>query len=363
VPAHQIKRLIDIVGYFSYFIANLYPDNPEALSLMTARYENPFPIRIRLLAFTLIALILILTFIGCTVTRTVGETVEKTTKTVTNTTRTITRRIRLSDEDLLRKVGIINFENNSIRTTTDFQNVFHKGLPDYMNENCTGILVDDPKTGSLLTLVKEPPKLKSGHLDNYSLAIIGRQLGLNAIVTGSLEDIRIIDELQGILWTKDTHHFVNVIIRVEVNDIRTATKLLDHTFTREIEIEDLDYQVIKKSDRIRLPELSNTLSKLLADVADEICHTVKDQPWTGFITKAVGDQFTISSGSEIGLEVGDVLEVYDSSRIIEGVGGQRFITPGLQIGEIEIVNITTSTSEARLVSGKNITKGSTVRRK
>lgn len=330
---------------------------------MATPSENRFLTRIRLVSSTLILYILFLTFIGCTVTRTVGETVEKTTKTLKNTTRTITRTFKLSDEDLKRKVGIINFGNNSLRETTDFQNIFHKGLPDYMNENCEGILVDDPGAGGLLALVKEPPKLKSGLRDNYSLALIGRQIGLNAIVTGSLEDIRVIDELQGILWTKDTHHFVEVNIRVEVNDVRTATKLLDNTFVSEIEIEDLDYRMIQQSDRIRLPALNETLSKLLADIGSEICYTVKDQPWTGFITKAGEDRFTISSGSEIGLKVGDVLEVYDSSRIIEGVGGQRFFTPGLQIGEIEIVNITQNTSEARLLSGKNIRKGSTVRRK
>ncbi|MGB5751011.1 MAG: hypothetical protein WBM69_28835 [Desulfobacterales bacterium] len=330
---------------------------------MAARNKRTFLIRIRLLSRKLALSILFLTLIGCTVVRTVEETVEKTTKTVKNTTRTITRTFKLSDEDLQRRVGIINFENNSLRETTQFQNIFHKGLPDYMNEKCEGILVDDTETGSLLTLVKEPPKLKSGHLDNYSLALIGRQIGLNAIVTGSLEDIRIIDELKGILWTKDTHHFVEVNIRVEVNDVRTATKLLDNTFVREIEIEDLDYQLIKQSGRIGLPELNETLSKLLADIGSEICYTVKDQPWTGFITKAEEDRFTISSGSEIGLKVGDVLEVYDSSRIIQGVGGQRFFTPGLQIGEIEIVNITQNTSEASLISGKDILKGSTVRRK
>jgi len=330
---------------------------------MTTHTVHTLLIRNRLSSSLLFLFILSLTLIGCTVTRTVEETVEKTTKTLKNTTRTITRKFRLSDEDLKRKVGIINFENNSLRETTDFQNIFHKGLPDYMNENCEGILVDDPATGGLLTLLKEPPKLKSGHLDNYSLALIGRQIGLNAIVTGSLEDIRVTDELQGVLWTKDTHHFVEVNIRVEVNDVRTATKLLDNTFVREIEIEDLDYQLIQQSDRIQMPALNETLSKLLADIGSEICYTVKDQPWTGFITKAEGGRFTISSGSEIGLKVGDVLEVYDSSRIIKGVGGQRFFTPGLQIGEIEIVNITQNTSEAGLISGKDILKGSTVRRK
>jgi hypothetical protein len=320
-------------------------------------------IRYRLLSFTLLLSIFSFTFLGCGVTRTVEETVEKTTKSVKDTTRTFAREFRLSDEDLLRRVGIIKFENNSLQAESEFQNIFHKGLPEYLNQNCEGILVDNPETGSLLRIVTKPPKLKSGHLDTYSLALIGRQLGLSAIVTGSLEDIRFINELQGVLWTKDTHHFVEVVIRVEVNDMRTASKLLDYKFTEEVEIEDLDYEMIKQNDRIRLPMLNETLSKLLAEIGSEICHTVKDQPWTGFISEVAENQFTISSGSEVGLKVGDVLEVYDSSRIIEGVGGQRFITPGLQIGEIEIVAITPTRSEARLVTGKDIIKGSTVRRK
>ena len=330
---------------------------------MTTHNVHTRLIRNCLLSLTLWLSIFSLTFLGCGVTRTVEETVAKTTKSVKNTTRTFTRGFKLSDEDLLRRVGIINFENNSLHETTEFQDIFHKGLPDYMNANCEGILVDDPETGSLLRMVTKPPKLKSGHLDTYSLALIGRQMGFNVIVTGSLEDIRFNEELQGILWTKDTHHFVEVVIRVEVNDMRTATKFLDYKFTEEVEIEGLDYQIIQQNDRLRLPMLNETLSRLLADIGSEICHTIKDQPWTGFITKADTNRFSISSGSEIGLKVSDVLEVYDSSRIIEGIGGQRFITPGLKIGEAEIVSISTNASEARLISGKDIIKGSTVRRK
>jgi hypothetical protein len=211
--------------------------------------------------------------------------------------------------------------------------------------------------------MKKPPRLESGIADNYSLAVLGRQLGLNAIVTGSLEDIRILDELRGVWITKDTHHLVQVFIRVEVADTRTATKLLDETFQRQIEIDDVEYQIIQESDKIALPELNATLNKLLIDVGDRICDTIKDQPWTGFITKAEDGKFTIPSGSRIGLKMGDILEVYDSKRIIEGIGGQRFITPGLKIGEIEIVNISENRIEAKLVDGDGIIPGSTVRRK
>ena len=301
--------------------------------------------------------------LSCSVPQPIENTVEKTTKTIKRTTRSITRTITLDDRDLLRTVDIFNFENNSLHESRQFEEVFHKGLPEYINDSCPGVLMVEPQTGSILRVLKTPPKLKTGITDNYSLAVLGRQLGLNAIVVGSLDDIRIMDEIRGIWVTKDTHHILQVFIRVEMIDTRTATKLLDNTFERRIEIDDLDYQMIKQSQKISLPDLNETLNKLLTDVGDSICDTIRDQPWTGFITKTDGDKFYISSGSRIGLKVGDILEVFDSSRIIEGLAGQRFITPGLKIGEIEIVNITDKNSEARLIEGEGIVAGSTVRRK
>jgi hypothetical protein len=171
------------------------------------------------------------------------------------------------------------------------------------------------------------------------------------------------DELRGVWLTKDTHHIVQVFIRVEVSDTRTATKLLDETFKREIEIDDIEYQIIQESDKLNLPQLGSTLGKLLTDVGDSICDTVRDQPWTGYITSIVDGKLFIPSGTRTGLEIGDVLEVYDSDRIINGVGGQRFLTPGLKIGEIEITAITDDQTEAKLISGDEIKVGSTVQRK
>ena len=258
---------------------------------------------------------------------------------------------------------MFNFQNNTFQNTRNFQEIFHKGLPDYLNDQCPGIMLMNPASGGLSNVLKEPPKLESGLTDGYGLAILGRQLGLNAVVTGSLEDIRIIDEMQGILWTKETQHLLLVFIRVGVFDTRTATKILDNTFERRIEIDDLEYQMIRESEQIKLPELNETLHRLLTDIGDSICDIIRDQPWDGYITQIDDDRYVIPSGTEVGLEPGDILEVYDSSRIMEGVGGQRFFIPGLKIGEIEIVSITENRLEAKLISGEDIKKGSTVRRK
>jgi hypothetical protein len=327
---------------------------------MTPYNSDQITVYIRLIAGALMLFTGFFIFIGCATTRTV---VDKTTKTVTRTTRDISRKIVLSDEDLKRKVGIFNFENNTLKETQNFQEIFHKGLPEYLNDQCPGIILLDPTAGGLLNALKEPPKLKSGLIDGYTLTVLGRQLGLNAVVTGSLEDIRVIDELQGVLWTKDTQHLVLLFIRVEVFDTRTATKILDNTFDRRIEIDDLDYRMIQDSEQIKLPELNDTLKRLLTDIGDSICDAIRDQPWDGYITEIDGDRYVIPSGTEVGLEPGDILEVFDGSRIMEGVGDQRFFVPGLKIGEIEIVAITEERLEAKLVSGEDIKKGSTVRRK
>ena len=127
---------------------------------MTTHNPHTRLIRYRLLSFTLLLSIFSFTFLSCAVTRTVEETVEKTTKSVKDTTRSVARGFKLSDEDLLRRVGIIKFENNSLQAESEFQNIFHKGLPEYLIDQCPGILLLNPAAGGLLKALKEPPKLK-----------------------------------------------------------------------------------------------------------------------------------------------------------------------------------------------------------
>jgi hypothetical protein len=327
---------------------------------MTAYSLIHIPVYIRSVTGVLILSTVFFTVLGCDTSQTV---VRKTTETITQATRDLSRKIVLSDEDLKRKVGILKFENNMVQKAQSFQEIFHRGLPEYLSGQCPGIILSNPAAGGLLNELKETPKLKSGLIDGYALAILGRQLGLNAVVTGSLEDIRIIEDSQGILWTKDKLHLVQIFIRMEVFDTRTATKILDKTVDRRIEVDEIDFQMTQDREQIKLPELNETLNLMLIDIGDSICNAVRDQPWDGYITEINGDRYIVPSGANVGLETGDILEVFDSSRTMEAVGGQRFFIPGLKIGEIEVVTIAEDRLEAKLVSGEDIKRGSTVRRK
>ena len=92
--------------------------------------------------------------VGCSVPQPIENTVEKTTKTIKRTTRSLTRTITLDDQDLVRKVGIFNFENHSLRQTWEFQKVFHKGLPEYINNSCQGVLIPEQQTDTILSVLK-----------------------------------------------------------------------------------------------------------------------------------------------------------------------------------------------------------------
>jgi hypothetical protein len=287
-------------------------------------------------------------------------TVDKTKKTVSKTTKKLTRKIRFSDDDLQRMAAVIGFENKSLYRSKDFTLLFRKGIPEFLNNECDDVTVADPDDDENLKGFKELPMLPSGRVDNFALAIIGRGLGLNAVVTGSLDDIGLLDELRGMVW-KDTHHLIQILVSVAVYDTETGAKILDQNFSRKVEIEELDYELMQSEGKMILPDLNETLSDLIKEMGETICWAVEDQSWNAFIIAVNGDNIILSAGSRAGLEPGDEFEVFDTSRIIEGLNGQRFFYHGQKTGEIRIVEVEPNKAKAVIVSDKGIKTGNSVR--
>ncbi len=184
--------------------------------------------------------------------------------------------------------------------------------------------------------------------------------GLNAIVTGSLDDIGLLDELRGMIW-KDTHHLIQILFSVEVYDTESGSKILDQNFSRKVEIDEVDYDLMQSEGKMILPDLNETLSDLLAEIGETICWAIEDQPWNGFVIDVVEDKITLSSGSTAGLAPGDELDVFDTSRVLEGREGQRFFVHGQKIGEVKIVEVEPDKARAVIMTNRGIKKGSSVR--
>lgn len=294
--------------------------------------------------------------IGCSY----RETVDKTTKTVTKTTQKLTRNIRFSDDDLQRLAAVIGFENKSLYRARDFAQLFRKGIPEYLNKECDDVSVTQTDASEKIQGFEQLPLLENGEVDNFALALIGRQMGLNAIVTGSLDDIGILDELKGMIW-KDTRHLIQILVSVEVYGTESGSKILDESFSRKVEIEELDYELMRAEGKMMLPDLNETLTDLLGEIGEAVCWAIEDQPWSGFVTAVEDDALTISSGSTAGLAKGDELDVYDTSRVLKGVSGQQYFIRGQKIGEVKIIEVESNQARATITTNRGIKPGSSVR--
>jgi hypothetical protein len=288
------------------------------------------------------------------------ESVDKSKKVLSKTTTKLTRTIRFSDDDLQRMTAVIGFENKSLYRSQDFAGVFRQGISEYLNKECDDVTDTYQNAAEGPISLRELPRLPSGRVDTHALATIGRQLGLNAVITGSLDDISMLDEKRGMVW-KDTHHLVQIVAGVEVYDVETGTKILDQSFSHKVEIERAGYELMPSEGKMTLPDLTEPFGDLIREIGETICWAVEDHPWNGFIIAVDGDQVVLSAGSRAGLKAGDEFEVFDTSRIIEARNGQRFFYHGEKIGEIRIVEVEPHEARAGIIINRGIKTGDAVR--
>ena len=288
-----------------------------------------------------------------------SSTVEKTSRSIQRTSKKVTRQVTFSGSEFRQQVAIGSFTTIRQDPHNRIKSYFDKGLPDQLSDHCQGILLAG-RQESTAALLTEPPRLTNGQVDAYALSFIGRQKGINAVIIGTLESVRRIDELTGILWNKETVHEVRFAVRIEVFQTLTATKVLDSIYRRDVPIDELSADQQTAADDLVLPELDEALSDMLKEIGADICDALLDEEWNGFVTSVQNDKIFIAAGSRVGLKPGLKLKVFDSTRTIEGVNGQRFFLKGDQVASIEIISVSDNQSEARQIDGGRVKLGHSV---
>jgi hypothetical protein len=312
---------------------------------MFRRFKS-FAVKGHLVVGSLFLLLCIISIAGCSAV----SSIEKSTKRMV-------RDFKAPNSDLKKKVGILLFENRTTLVNKDVGKKFIRDLSETIASSCPKILLEKPGDSGYPDALARVPRTRFGYIDNLALARTGRQLGLNAIVTGALMTIAPNKRKQGFWWLKDTHYFVQVRIAAEVYDTETGAKLLDESFVHEVEVEEMDLESIHTGGKMNA-SVANAAFRAIADeMGEKICNAIIIQPWKGFITSVTADKINLDFGGKIGLKIGDLFDVFDSNSIFEGLEGHRFFIPGAKTGEIKITAVHPDTAEAILVSGHDIQSG------
>ena len=312
---------------------------------MFQRFKS-FAVKIHPVVGILFLLLCLVSITGCSTVSSIEKSTER-----------MVRDFRAPDSDLKRRVGILLFENKTTLVNKDVEKKFIRDLSETIASSCPNILLEKPGDFGYPDDLERVPRTRSGWIDNLALAKTGRQLGLNAIVTGALITITPNKRKQGIWWLKDIHYFVQVRIATEVYDTETGAKLLDESFVHEIEVDEMDLESIHADREMNSLIVDEAFGTIADKMGETICNAIVFQPWKGFIASIDSDKIILNFGENIGLKIGDLFKVFDSSRIFEGMEGQRFFKPGFKTGEIKITAVYPDTAEAILVSGHDIRPG------
>lgn len=280
-----------------------------------------------------------------------------TVSSIEKSTKRMVRDFRAPDSDLKKRVGILLFENKTTLVNKDVEQKFIKDLSEIIASSCPNILLEKPGDPDYPDDLTRVPRTESGWIDNLALAKTGRQLGLNAIVTGALITITPNKRKQGLWWMKDTHYFVQVRIATEVYDTETGAKLLDESFVHEVEVDEMDLESVQADSEMNSLIVNEAFGAIADKMGEKICDAIVSQPWKGFIASVDSNKIFLNFGENIGLKIGDLFDVFDSSIIFEGLEGHRFFKPGVKTGEIKITAVYPDTAEAILVSGHDIRPG------
>jgi hypothetical protein len=268
---------------------------------------------------------------------------------------------KVAPESLRKSIGMAVFENRTGYTLIDFQETLRNNLAGALQRNCSGFIILKDNDANYPSDFEKLPRLSSGGIDNFKLCETGRKLGLTAIMTGSIADIKTGDESRGILLWKDSYPVISLTVHVNVLDTETGTKLLDESFTHKKYSDEIEMESIK-SGKIEPAFLKEAFLHIAGEAGKKVCERMKKESWKGYVSSVSGDKITISSGNNTGVAQGKAFEVFGNSLVV-GMQGHRFLVPGTKTGEVKITGVFDDSAEALIVSGDSIKEGNTVRAK
>ena len=185
--------------------------------------------------------------------------------------------------------------------------------------------------------------------DAFTLAAAARSAGYQAWASARIESIRTREERTGFLWFRRTKHFVFFDLTLALYDAFSGAKLSDQVIESSTKISAEEFEAFQAGSWADLEDLQEAITDLSEDLGEKVAKILKHRRWCAAVVKVQDDRVFLASGSWSGIRVGDRLAVLDGRRTIQDKSGEKFIVPGFEVGQIEIVHVADEMSEAKVL--------------
>lgn len=268
------------------------------------------------------------------------------------------------DKAVAQTFGVIPFGNDMPWVADQLHTEFLARLAEALEDKCGRVILVGPGDDQYPYELGRYIPSGSTAPDNIALAEICRKAGLNGAMTGRLAQVRTDEGNQGMLWFRKNKLMARIQLEIVLYHSGTAAKVMDQTFFIEVELTEEEYNALADEKVLSASATEDELAKASTEAARRICSRIKDIPWEGDIITVREDKALIPFGGDVGLFVGDELEIFRKGGIFEAKGGSRYIVPGVSVGKAKIIAISADQSEIVVLEKiGEITIGDIVRKK
>lgn len=225
-----------------------------------------------------------------------------------------------------RRIGVVAFEVTA---------PYAQGR---LGDTATDILITElTKTGKFIVversklekLLDEQKLGQTGAIDANTAAKVGKILGLNAILTGSVSQFGVKKEGKDFIVTQSKQQIVECTVDVRVVDTETGQVLFADSGKGTVR--KASGSVLGMGNKSKYDETleGEALRAAIVEFMDNLTSQVNKKPWSCRVAAVDEGTVYLNAGVESGLEVGQKLNVFSQGREIKDP------TTGLVIGRTE----------------------------
>lgn len=271
---------------------------------------------------------------------------------------TITPLLGGGAQALKKRIAVLEFEDKTAH---------EKGK---LGEVVTDILITE-LVGSERFIVVERTKIKkilkeqktsvSGIVDPATAVEIGRLMGVNAVVIGSISEFGMRKAKTGIPGFRREKEILQAVVDIRLVDVQTGVILVAESGRGETSISKTSMLTINVETTQDETMTGTVIREAIESFISKMKSKMEEQPWQGFILKVIKDQVVITSGKDADLKKEMVFEVLGAGGEEISPTGQRFHVPGEKKGEIMAIDVQSEITTAKILSGNGFAKGDIVR--
>jgi len=235
-----------------------------------------------------------------------------------------------------RRIGVVAFENKAPYAQAR------------IGDTATDILITElAKTGKFIVVERDKldkimaeQKLgQSGAVDPNTAAQMGKILGLNAIVTGSISQFGVKKEGKDFIVTQSKQQIVECTVDIRVVDTETGQVLLADSGKGVVRKASGKVLGMGNSSKYDETLEGEALRAAIVKFTDNIVSQVNKKPWSCRVAAVRDGKVYLNAGQEAGLDIGQKLKVFSQGAdIVDPTTGLVLGKEETEVGTLKVLS-------------------------